>query len=193
MRTKEFDTLTKSKWADLLSPPHGFTFVRGALSRELPSGVRHVILVDRDNRARKSFQIMLGFNARCIAGDTPVDQAGIFGRRYLTPGSVSDKPATFACHDSAHATQSLERARAALLEHALPWFDQVTTLTAMAQQIEDHYPAIKGQLLLEAGDCMNATTWLLKHCQFLQTQGQGEGDLAWIETQRLIAACNTPA
>ena len=188
MKLAEFDRLTQQALGDTLGPSEGFTFRNGTYYRELNSGVRQVVVIDFDTRSGKTFRVILGFNAKLVAGDLPAEDAGVYGVRYLGHNALATKPTTFLCMDKLSASKSLTEVKQALSTVALPWFASVQTIEQMADVVEDQYPAIKGQLLLHAGQREQAKAWLVKHVAYLRAQHYAESDPAWIETQRLLRA-----
>jgi hypothetical protein len=174
-------------------PRSAFSFRNGTFWRDLQSGVRHVVIIDLDTRAKKTFRVILGFNALQIAGDRTPDEAGIFAVQYLSHAGVSGRPTNFPCGDGVFARRSLVVVRQALLEFGIPWLSRVHTLRQCADLVEDHYPAVKGQLLLCEGLVDEAGFLLEKHRDYLRAHGYAETEPAWIETERLIAQCKASA
>lgn len=190
MNLSEFDALTKVIISPLLEGECGFVFADGTFVRDLPGGVRHVVMLDFDVRKAKTFRVIMGFNSPIISGDVPPNEAGVFGVRYLGEANLSEMPSNFACFNKEAASKSLERVKKCLREKGIPWMESKKSLEAIAQIAEEQYPFIKGKLYFSAGLFDKAKMYLEKHLSYLAIQPKtAEAQQGMEETQNMLKHC----
>jgi hypothetical protein len=191
MKLAEFDSLTEAELSPLLSGKENFAFANGAYSRELPNGLRQVVLVDFDTRKRTIFQVIVGFNHVTIAGALPAVEAGVFGVRYLTPGGFSAKACAYPCASTEVAKKSLSVVKAGMQSYVLPWFESHEDLASVAAAIEGHYPFVKGKLFFLAGKVDDARVQLKRHLDYLSKMPKTPETVRGSEeTHIMLVACN---
>lgn len=191
MNNKALDKLCRSRLDELLIGSQSFVFLRGVYYRDLPSKVRHVLIIDY-NRKKNVFYIILGFNSSVTDGDIPPDEAGVFFSAYLSPGGIASAPVPYKAFDLVSIEKSLELVRVAIEAHALPWFDKARSLAEMAALLGKEYDFFKGKLLFEAGDFTAAKQWFKEYeKRLILMPGSPEIVAALQETRGFIDKCSS--
>jgi hypothetical protein len=169
-----------------------FRFLRGVFYRDLPSGVRHVVILD-GSKQRRSLCVILGLNAMLVAGGLEPDAAGAYVTKYLGAGGVSDKRTGYPMFDRASAVAGLHRVARALRTHGLPWFAGFERLSDVADALGEQFDMLKGELYLHDGRFADAETWLRRYELRLAAMDQtGDVTAAREKTRELLSRCREP-
>lgn len=189
MTTAKLDRLAREILGSKLLFDTGFEYLRGVFHRELPTGVRHLIMIDL-NRSKGMFFIIVGVCSKVLTGDLPPDQAGACHSCYLSLGGITDRPAGLTAKSVELAAASLERAVAACRQYALPWLHDYTTLAAVADALHETDDFSKGKLLLAHGAPQRAKRWLLLYRERLRAMPPSSAVTeAERETEVLLKQC----
>jgi hypothetical protein len=183
MDNKALDKLLCSQLHGILIENQAFVFLRGMYYRDLPSKVRHVLIIDY-NRKKGVFYIIVGLNSPLITGDGPPDEAGVYVSAYLSPGGIVGTPVPYKAYNLVSIEKSLEMVRFAIEAYALPWFNKVQSLSDMAALLGKEYDFLKGKLLFEAGDFPAAKHWFKEYEKRLVLMPVSPEVVATLQTTR---------
>ena len=190
--TAKLDELARGILGSKLLFESGFEYLRGVFHRELPTGVRHLIVLDL-NRSKGTFVIIVGVNSKVLSGDLPPDQAGAYHSCYVSRGGITRTPAGFAAKNVELTAESLERAVTACRQYALPWLHDYTTLSAFADALPETCDLFKGRLLLAHGAPERAKPWLLHYRERLRAMPPSpDVTEAERDTDVLLKRCESP-
>lgn len=155
-----FDRLVRREFDPTLVASFGFSFSDGTYHRSLPSGVIQLVILDFDPQGRSSCRVMLGLNATFLH---PGGDYGAYVVQYLTPGGITNNPASLRWRDE-HALQDLVLMLGTSLRASLPaWLDGYSTLAAFADAISVEYDYEKGRAYLQCGRYQEARTFLRRY------------------------------
>ena len=185
MNLNEFDRLTVSILLPVLREV-GFECDRGTFSRNLPRGVRQVLVVDFDVRSKATFRVIVGFNHDAVAGSASPAEAGVYGARYLDRNGFSSHPSNFPCFAARAAEQSLVLVRRLLESDVLPWFDDHRDVMSVVESMEPYYAFVKGRILLSDGRYSDAKRYLQEHLRQLEQKNPADAVLAGIEETKTM-------
>jgi hypothetical protein len=186
MKLTEFDRITTAVLLSALRE-EGFSFDRGAFNKNLPNGVRQVIIVDFDVRSKNTFRVIVGFNHDAVAGPAAPVDAGVYGVRYLDRIGLSTKPTNFPCFKSDAAKQSLELVHDLIRKVVLPWFGDHQEIQSVVETMEPYYAFVKGKILLSDKRFSAARQYFSDHLRQLEQKTPTSAVLAGIaETKDIM-------
>lgn len=167
----------------------GYEYLRGVFYREIPSGVRHLIILDY-NSIKRVFYIILGLNSRVVSGDTAPDEAGAYVSNYLSPGGINPSPQAYRAFKTEVAESSIIQVRQDLERYGLPWLQKYILLSDFANALDKQYDFFKGKLFLAECNYREAEKWFGSYeRRLLQMPSDKQVTLALQETRDFIRKC----
>lgn len=187
---KMIDKLANRILFDPLLSSLEYNFLRGVFYRELPSGVRHVIILDF-NSERQVFYIILGLNSNVVSGEIPPDEAGVYVSKYLSPGGLKSSPQAYRAFKQEVAESSMAQVHQNLERHGLPWLQKHNMLKDFADALNEQYDFFKGKLFFAERNYTEAKKWFYSYVHRLNKMPSDQQvSLALKETRNFIELCS---
>ncbi len=174
MKTKQIYRLSKEIWFSELGP-RGFSKRNGRYLRNLDSGVIHLIGMAKDPHGAETFLVMCGVDAiqlREITGEE-CGYSKKDGLHHLIPGGWDYNSGRWPCETEEEARASLTALLPLILELAIPYFDPITTLSHVGDEINEvrmpHLGWMKARLYLLDGDIPRARAAIDNYAAYAAT------------------------
>jgi hypothetical protein len=174
MKSKKLYKLAQEAWFPELKQ-HRFIEQNGRYIRILDSGVVHLLGIGMDPHGAETFRLMCGVDSVQIREDLELDfgflkQDGLY---HLTAKGWDYNSGRWPCETEEEARASLTSLWLLIVELALPYFEPITTLSDVGDEINEvRQPGLgwmKARLYLLDGDFASAysaiekySTWAMK-------------------------------
>ena len=143
-------------------PLEDFGCSNGTYSRILESGVVHQIAIDKDPHGAETFRLLCGVDAVPLKKGTGLEYGfkKYDGRVNLTPSGWGTSSGRWPCETEEEARASLNSLLSLILELAIPYFESITSLSDVANEINEvRMPGLvwmKARLYMLDGDIPRA-------------------------------------
>ena len=129
-----------------------FRYYEGCFYRELTSGVIHIVTIGLDARNNQTFQVLCGLNSRLISGEGEISHLGVIRAAHVTPMGWDRNSGHWPCDDESTALESLSKIGLLIDSLIMPWFQERTTLSAMADELSAEHDGLRKAKLYIADD-----------------------------------------
>lgn len=181
---RTFDRLLRFEFDPTLVEEWGFSFSAGTYHRTLQSGVIQLVILDYDVRGKFSCRIMLGLSAEFLYSGGPY---GAYFVQYLTPGSITDNPASLRWRDEQTLRDLISKLGMSIRGSVPQWLDRYSTLAAFADAMSTEYDYEKGLAYLKSGCKQEARRFLQRYrSRISQDSPSAELEAALADVDRLL-------
>lgn len=196
MKSKQIYRIAKGIWVPILRPM-GFAVRNGRYLRIHDSGVVQLIGIGMDPHGAGTFRVMCGVDSVQIREALGLDFAFLKadGLYHLTPSGWDYNSGRWPCETEEEALASLTMLRSLILELAIPYFDPITTLSHVGDEINEtrmpHLGWMKAKLYLLDGDIPRARETIARYAAWAArprnwgTQAHQQEDMERAERLRL--------
>lgn len=161
MKSKQLHALAKTLFSPSLRTL-GFEIKNGRYTRILDTGVVHLIALAKDPHGAETFMLMCGVDAVPLREGTGLDYgfSKYDGLYHLTLKGWDYNSGRWPCATEEETRASLAALRSLILDLAIPYFEPITTLSDVGNEINEtrmpHLGWMKARLYLLDGDIPRA-------------------------------------